>query len=338
MSILVDSKYLSLISTKLTNFKRKNELLWNFRCPYCLDSKKKESKSRGYVYRKHNDLFFKCHNCNKGTTFSNFLKFLDPILYKEYVLERFVSGDRHPNHNYKKPILVSSNTKEKIEKKKEMYNIGLESIQDLPDGHYAKDYIKSRMIPNYHWNKLFFVGDFKKYIEGINKEKSINLKGNDPRIVIPFFDENGKLLAVQGRALEDNAVRYITIKTHEDNEKIFGLERLNTNTTVWIFEGPIDSLFVENGIATAGSDLKGLITKYPQAVFVFDNEPSNKQIIQNMESVIDANCKIVIWDKNNKFKDVNDMVLSGIDPLEEMMSCVYSGLEAKFRFNVWRKV
>ena len=115
MSILVDSKYLSLISSKLLQFKKKTELLWNFKCPYCGDSQKRESKSRGYVYRKHNDLFFKCHNCVKGTTFSNFLQFLDPILHKEYVFERFRSGDTHPNHNYKKPILVSSEAKNRFQ-------------------------------------------------------------------------------------------------------------------------------------------------------------------------------------------------------------------------------
>lgn len=338
MSILVDSKYLSLISPKLEIFKKKTDVLWNFKCPYCGDSKKRETKARGYVYRKHNDLFFKCHNCMKGTTFSNFLKFLDPIIHKQYVFERFSSGDTHPNHNYKKPILVSSNTKNKFEKKNITYNIGLESIRDLEDKHYAKDYIKSRAIPVEHWNKLFFTNDFKQYVESINKEKSKNLKPKDPRIVIPFFDKTGKLIAVQGRSLEDSIARYITIKLHEDNDKIYGLERINTNTTLWIFEGPIDSLFVKNALATAGAELSKLIKDYPKAIFVFDNEPSNKQIIQNMNFVIDSGCKIVIWKKENKCKDVNDMVLAGLDIDTELTESSYSGLEALFKFNIWKKV
>jgi hypothetical protein len=338
MSVLVDSKYLSLVSPKLEHFKKKTDVLWNFKCPYCGDSKKRESKSRGYVYRKHNDLFFKCHNCMKGTTFSNFLQFLDPILHKEYVFERFKSGDNHPNHNYKKPILVSSTAKNRFQKKVIDYNIGLESILDLPDGHYAKEYIRSRLIPFEHWNKLFFTSDFKKYIKSINEDKSGNLKSKDPRIVIPFYDQKGVLIAVQGRALEDSNARYITIKTKEENPKIYGLERLNKNTPIWVFEGPIDSLFVKNGLATAGSELSKLIKDFPEAIFVFDNEPSNKQIIQNMENVIDSGCKIVIWKKSNTHKDVNDMVISGIDIDKELSDSVYSGLEAKFRYNVWRKV
>jgi hypothetical protein len=339
MSILVDSKYLSLISPKLLNFKKKTEILWNFKCPYCGDSKKKESKSRGYVYRKHNDLFFKCHNCVKGTTFSNFLQFLDPILHKEYVFERFRSGDTHPNHNYKKPILVSSEAKNRFQKKIISYDIPqLESIASLPDLHYAKEYIRSRCIPFEHWNKLFFTSDFKEYIRSINEDKCKNLKSKDPRIVIPFFDIAGKLIAVQGRALEDNNARYITIKTKDDNDKIYGLERLNTNIPIWIFEGPIDSLFVKNGLATAGSELSKLIKEFPQATFVFDNEPSNVQIVRNMQDIIDSNSKIVIWKKTNTHKDVNDMVMSGINIDKELSESVFSGLEARFRYNIWKRI
>lgn len=338
MSLLVDTKYLSLISSKLLNFKKKTGTLWNFRCPYCLDSKKKETKSRGYVYRKHNDLFFKCHNCNKGTTFPNFLKFLDEPLYKEYVMERFLSGDTHPNHNYKKPELESNNTEVKLQKRIQNYSIELESIDSLQEKHWVKEYVKNRKIPNYHWNKLFFAPDFKKFAESINPNASKNLKKDDPRLVIPFFDEEYKLIAFQGRSLLDSAVKYITIKTYEEAPKIFGLERLNLNKRIWIFEGPIDSLFVENSLATAGSDLKSLLPKYPEAIYVFDNEPDNKQIIQNMEYVIDCGSKIVIWDKNNKYKDVNDMVLADINILDLLENSIYSELEARFRFNVWRKI
>jgi hypothetical protein len=170
------------------------------------------------------------------------------------------------------------------------------------------------------------------------KEKCKNLKSKDPRIVIPFFDLKGKLIAVQGRALEDNNARYITIKTKDDNDKIYGLERLNINIPIWIFEGPLDSLFVKNGLATAGSDLSKLIKEFPQAIFIFDNEPSNDQIVRNMKDIIDSNSKIVIWKKNNTHKDVNDMVLAGINIDTELSESVFSGLEAKFRFGNWRRV
>ena len=76
----------------LEKFKRKSDNLFNFRCPHCGDSKKSSSKARGFVYRKKNDMFFKCHNCGVGQTLGNLIKFLDPTMHKEYVFERFKDG------------------------------------------------------------------------------------------------------------------------------------------------------------------------------------------------------------------------------------------------------
>lgn len=334
----VDIKYLNLISVNLSLFKKKSDSLWNFRCPYCLDSKKKKSKARGYMYRKGNDLFFKCHNCNKGTTMSNFLQNLDSDLHKKYVMERFISGDQHPNHNYKKPILLSSKAKETFEKKKEIYNIGLPSIKELPDKHFAKTYVSSREIPQEHWNKIFFANDFRDFVSKWNPDKFGTLKPRDPRLVIPFFDKSGNMIAFQGRALEDSSVRYITIKIKEESQKIFGLERLNTNNVVYVVEGPIDSLFLKNCIAAADAELSKLIKEYKNAVFIFDNEPNNKEIVDNMKKVLDEGSKIVIWDPSIKHKDINDMILDNIDVHSLIEKNTYSGLEGIAKYSFWKRV
>jgi len=88
MPSYIDTKYVNLLSSRLLLFKRKNEGLYNFRCPFCGDSQKSKTKARGYFYQKRTDLFFRCHNCGESTTFSNFLKKLDGVLYKDYALER----------------------------------------------------------------------------------------------------------------------------------------------------------------------------------------------------------------------------------------------------------
>ena len=89
MSSYIDIKFLNLLSTRLPKFKRKSDNLFNFRCPHCGDSQKSASKARGFVYRKKNDMFFKCHNCGMGQTLGNLIKFLDPNMHKEYIFERF---------------------------------------------------------------------------------------------------------------------------------------------------------------------------------------------------------------------------------------------------------
>ena len=100
MSIYIDVKYLNLLSNRLLLYKQKREYLWNFRCPICGDSQKKSTKARGYIHRKENDLFYKCHNCGVGKTFSNFLKELDMRLHSEYIMERYKTGENKFS-NYK---------------------------------------------------------------------------------------------------------------------------------------------------------------------------------------------------------------------------------------------
>ena len=87
MSSFIDIKFLNLLSTRLPKFKRKSEYLFNFRCPHCGDSQKSSTKARGFVYRKKNDMFFKCHNCGVGQTLGNLIKFLDPTMQKNMSLK-----------------------------------------------------------------------------------------------------------------------------------------------------------------------------------------------------------------------------------------------------------
>ena len=84
MSSYIDLKFIQEVSARLSQFKKKGDYLFNFRCPHCGDSKKNKTKARAYLYRVKNDMFFKCHNCGEGQSFSNFLKFLDNKKYEQY--------------------------------------------------------------------------------------------------------------------------------------------------------------------------------------------------------------------------------------------------------------
>ena len=86
---IIDSKYIGLVSSRLQKFKKVKANLYNFRCPICGDSQKHKNKARGYLYPVKADMNFKCHNCGASSTFSNFVKTLDPVLYKQYIFEKF---------------------------------------------------------------------------------------------------------------------------------------------------------------------------------------------------------------------------------------------------------
>ena len=150
---------------------------------------------------------------------------------------------------------------------------------------------------------------------GTEKE---GLKEGDNRLVIPFYDKEKNLVAIQGRALGESKLRYITVKLHDDNDKVFGLDRANTDAMVYVTEGPIDSMFLDNAIATADSNLESITdcVDKSKVVLVFDNEPRNKEIVAKINHAIDNHFNVVIWPEFIDSKDINEMVLDGFSPDE----------------------
>lgn len=337
MSVFIDRKYLLMVSPRLQRFAQKKTDLYNFRCPICGDSEKNKTKSRGYIYRKKNDYFYMCHNCGISTTFYNFLDKVDSRLIKEYALERYKEGETG-NNNYKKPDFEEFKSKPVFKKTK----INLESIESLPDGHYAKEYVKGRKIPQENYKELYFAPDFKKFVESLDIEKD-GLKEDDPRLILPFYNEDKQLIAFQGRALGESKMRYITVKLHEDGHKVFGLDRIDPEKMIYVVEGPIDSLFLENAVATADSNLESITKIYDRSkvTLVYDNEPRNKELVKIIDKSIENHFNVVIWPEMIDSKDINDMILDGFSP-DEIQDIIdkhtFVNLRAKAEFVNWKKV
>jgi len=338
MSVYIDRNFLLQVSPKLQRFSRKKDDLYNFRCPLCGDSQKNKTKARGFVFRKKNDYFYMCHNCGVSTTFYNFLKQVDPNLLQEYQLERYKNGETG-NNNYPKPDFEEFKTEKPTFKK----SLELPTIDSLPEAHYAKKYVQQRRIPETFYSQLYYAEDFAAFIQTLGIEKE-NLHKDDKRLVIPFYDQEKNLVAIQGRSLGESKLRYITLKLHDDNKKVFGLDRANTENMIYVTEGPIDSLFLENGVATADSNLESItdVLAKPQVALVFDNEPRNKEIVAKMEHAIDNHFNIVIWPEFLIEKDINEMMLQYDFSLDEMQDIIdkntFNNLRAKMEFLNWKKV
>ena len=336
MSVFIDRSFLLRVSPKLQRFTRKKDDLYNFRCPLCGDSQKNKTKSRGYVYRKKNDYFYMCHNCSISTTFYNFLKQVDPSIINEYALERYKNGETG-NNNYPKPEFDDVKTSTPVFKK----NLNIPSIDSLSNDHYAKKYAINRMIPEDRHSELYFAEDFKKFASDLGIEKELYEK--DQRLVIPFYDKDGNLIAFQGRALGESKMRYITIKMSDDGTKVFGLDKINEDEMIYVVEGPIDSMFLKNGVAVANSNLQSISDLFDRSkvTLVFDNEPRNKDIVKLIEKAIDEHFNVVIWPEMIQEKDINDMILSGFD-IEELRDIIekntFVNLRAKMEFVNWKKV
>ena len=104
----VDIKYLNLLSIRLEKFKQKKPYLWNFRCPICGDSKRHKNKARGFIFQVKGDLMYKCHNCGASLPFAKFLQDQDPILYKEYRMEKFQAPKRVDMRKFNRKVSTFS--------------------------------------------------------------------------------------------------------------------------------------------------------------------------------------------------------------------------------------
>jgi len=343
MSLSVESKYIGLISHRLRNFKRKQDYLWNFSCPLCGDSKKNLLKARGYVYKKGNNLFYSCKNCGIGTSLGKLLENVDGSLYKEYVLERYKSGESGFS-NFKEPTFnVPSPRFDKLDKPKIFEHA--EFCSNLSSEHFCLAYLKNRQIPKEFYSQLLFTSHYNKFIDALVPNHGKKLI-DDARVIIPFYDVYNNLIAVSGRALEtsDKTLRYITIRTTDSEEKlVFGMDRVSVHEPVRVVEGPLDSLFIKNCIASADANL-AIVAENISAgkkVLIFDNEPRNKEIVKLMQESIKSNHNIVIWPNTIQAKDVNEMIMSGIsvDEIESIISSnTFNGLQAQTKFVFWKKV
>jgi len=321
---IVDSKYIGLISSRLQKFKRVKADLYNFRCPICGDSQKHKNKARGYIYPLKADMNFKCHNCGASTTFNNFLKTIDPTLHKQYVMEKFKERNvgrgsiiPEPEFNFKKPVFKSK--------------LNLPKASEVP---IATKYLEKRKI---NPNLFYFTNEFQKWTN-THKQTFNNINKDESRVIIPLHDTEKNLIGFQGRSLGPNSVKYITVMLSEDAPKIYGLDKIDETKPIFITEGPFDSTFVENSVAMCGSDLDVRTFGWSNYIWVFDNEPRNREIVERIDKTIGRGDKIVIWPKQIVEKDINDMVLSGHDIMPILKSNTYSGLEAKVKFNNWKKV
>ncbi len=320
---LIDTKYVNLVSARLQKFKRLKNNLYNFRCPICGHSQKNKNKARGYLYSVKNNTNFKCHNCGASLSLNNFLKHLDTNLHREYCLDKFKDG--HTGRNF-----VTDEPKFVFEKPKFAQRIVLPLCSEV---EVARTYLQNRKIDA---TKFYYAENFDEFVRTF-EGADYGYMGKEPRIIIPLYCDKD-LIGFQGRSLNSKSIKYITVMLKEGAPKIYGLDNIRKDTRVYITEGPFDSTFISNSIAMCGADLDISNWGISNPVWIYDNEPRNREILNRINKTIDSGDSLVIWPSHIREKDINDMVLAGHDVQNLIELNTYSGLEAKLKFTNWKKI
>ena len=337
----LEQKYIGLLSNRLERFTRKSGSLYNFRCPLCGDSQTNRTKARGYIYKKKGKSVFHCHNCNATLSVPNFIKTLDQTLYNEYVVER-LKDEKSPQqqdleafvNKMKPPTFISDGPLK-----------GLKKVSQLSPDSKIKQYVVNRMIPNKYHAKLFACPNFAAFTNNLipGKFSEKTLEKDETRLLIPFINAEKRIHAYQGRALNANPLKYITIVLDESTPKVYGLDTTNFNDRVYVFEGPFDSMFIDNSIATAGGDIVSTLHGFDKSnlVIVYDNEPRSRDTIKKLDKAINQGYSVCIWPENLQHKDINDMVQAGMSSafLKHIIDQhTYKDLAAKMALKRWSKI
>lgn len=335
-------KYIGFIGPRLEKFKRKGPNLYNMRCPLCGDSDTSKTKARGYIYQNKNNLWYHCHNCGAGMTAKNFIKKVDQNLYNEMMLESLAESKTPEQiereeffEKMKKPVFLKSGPLK-----------GLKKVSQLSPNDKVKKFVVDRKIPNFYHSRLFSCPNFMRFTNNLIPKKfsESSLVNDELRLLIPFFDKDKNVFAYQGRSLRKNTeVKYITIMLNDNNPKIYGLDTVDEKERVYVFEGPIDSMFIPNSVAVAGGDLisAGKHIDRMTSIMVFDNEPRSVETVKKIEKAIYNGYRVCIWPENLMHKDVNDMILAGMTPefIKHIINQnTFQDLKAMMALKQWSKI
>lgn len=345
--MFLERSYILMLSNRFRNFKQTNDQ-FNFSCPYCGDSTRNKFKARGYMIQSKGQWYFYCHNCSTTRSFKNFLGEQDSELFKKYMLEKMAEqGNLEQSEN------ISTHYEQKTSISFPDYKRAgsplrkLKKVSQLSWDHPVKQYIQDRCIPNKYHAKLFYCPKFFQWTNSMVPGKFREEGKDEPRLIIPFVDEYGKFFGYQGRSLSaKSTLRYITIMFDEDRAKLYGLDDIDASKPIYVTEGPIDSMFIDNSLAMSGSDysqsftIRGKHVSNDKIVMVYDNEPRNEAIVNKMTKSAEMGRKIFMWPSTVEEKDINDVVMAGKSLADVKLlieSNIVSGLEAKMRIAVWKR-
>jgi len=229
---------------------------YNFRCHICGDSQKSKSKKRGYILKNKTPWMYYCHNCYYKKPVIFWMKEFFPSYYKDYFKEVLGRNDNKKKRDL--PNIKARRTRKRsTEQDQTKFFVHIKSGV-TPLFAKAIRFCIDRNIPEDVWSK-WYVATGEMYRN---------------RLIIPFYDDKGKIYYYQGRSLYDYMTPKYLSRAGNYNS-IYNYYLVDREKPVTVLEGPIDSIFVENSVAVTG-------------VKIYDD---NLKIFKQKRFLIDYDCE-----------------------------------------------
>lgn len=318
---------------KLTIKSRKpGKYRFNGRCPVCNEGSSK-TKKRFFCLEDHDHWTVYCHNCDLNTSFEKFLENNYPDDYENiraiYLKTYFEPKDKNVNtyvHKKLEPTeeihyyLKGYFDKNCIPLTKPQSHEKLEKLR-----LYALKQMQKRLIPSRFIDEMFFCykGHFnwRVIIPFINgRGLYYNFQARD---IKPFPKNQDELTPDQKIDCQERKDKKYIFAQFDDfelpDDKIYNQYRVSKTRTLYICEGIIDSMFIDNSVALCNANVLSeraeiLKEQYEDRVWVIDSPWTDKTGFQKICKLLEMNEKCFIMPRdiqfnNKRIKDINDLAI-----------------------------
>jgi len=313
---------------------KKYQGVYNAECCICHEGSSSGQKRRLFYFP--GERYFYCFNCSRSW---NEINWLQEVSNKSFA--EILKDSKQQCTNVNLVSLLSSqpdNTKNNYD------------IQPIPED--SVDICDNAQCEYYKGTSQYSILEkainycvSRRLFQAVNRPKSFFVSFSDfvhkNRLIIPFYSENGKIESYQSRVLTgDEYPKYLT---KFGDKCLYGENNIDTSIPyIFVLEGPIDAMFVKNGVAVGGATITDKQETFlnkcfgQEIIFVYDNDKDNKEMDKKIQNLIKRNKKVFIWPKElQKFKDINEICCS-LDinefPYKFIVENSYSGIEAQLKF------
>ena len=307
---------------------RRYQNLFNAECPVCREGKSKGRSRRLFYFPNKNYLY--CHNCSKHWNPFEWIREVTNLSVPEII-------KRNNEKINSSTTFVPNN--EPAKHKQEVLSDLPENSIDITDPVQIEFYKDNKVVTDcvdYCISRRLFTSTnrCKKFYVSLDDRFHKN------RLIIPFTKDN-KVVCYQTRALyKEQTPKY---KTKIGDKSLFGIDNITEEIPyIFIFEGPIDSMFVKNGVAMASltpTDIQreqlNKMIGYKH-IYVFDNDKNNKQTAARIIKTINKGNTVFVWPSEfKKFKDINEVCVALKQdefPWKFIVKNSFSGPQAVLKF------